>query len=178
MSKSLLSATLAILSLLAAVPTSARAEDKAGKADKDERPTCTISVKKGDLFAQGKDLIVEGKDAVRDAVAIDGDVVVRAGTSVNDVVSLRGKVTVESGARVAGDVSAIGGDVHIHKGATIAGDVSAIGGQIQADEGASIAGDKNELSLNINGENLFRNLVGHIFSGKGTTHCQVRLSEN
>jgi hypothetical protein len=175
MSKSCLSA-LAVLSLLA-LPTTARAEDNAQKADKAHRPTCTISVKKGDLVAMGKRLIVEGDGATRDAIAIDGDVVVRAGTTVNDVVALRGKVTVEAGARVVGDVAAIGGNVHIEKGATIAGDVVALGGQLQADEGATIAGDKTSFSMNINGEEFFQKLIGGIITGTVTRDCELRFTE-
>ncbi|PTL85662.1 polymer-forming cytoskeletal protein [Vitiosangium sp. GDMCC 1.1324] len=174
MSRSLLSA-LAAVSLLA-VPVSARADDDAKKADKPNK--CTISVKKGDLVAQGKDLIVEGDNAAHDAVAIDGDVVVRAGTTVHDVVALRGKVTIESGARVSGDVTALGGDVRIRKDATIEGDVSALGGRVKTDDGASIAGKKNQLSINFNGEELVRSVVGHLISGTGTTHCELRFSED
>ena len=174
MSKPLLSA-LAVLSLLA-VPA-AYAGDDAKKEAKAKDEKCTISVKKGDLVSQGKDLVIEGKQTVRDAVAIDGNVIVRAGSTVNDVAALRGKVTVEAGARVSGDVSAIGGNVHIQKGATIAGDVNAIGGSIQVDEGATIAGEKNQLSININGEELFTNLIGKAISGKGSRNCELRITE-
>jgi hypothetical protein len=170
MSKPFLSALVA--ASLVAVPVAARAEDGAKKPS-----TCTISVKKGDLVSQGKTLVVEGKDSVRDAVAIDGDVVVRAGATVNKVVALRGKVTVEAGARVSGDVSAIGGDVLLQKGATVAGDVTAIGGKIQADEGTTIAGEKNQLSININGEELFGKLIGGLVSGTTRGQCEVRLTE-
>lgn len=178
MSRTLLSA-LAVVSLLA-VSTTARAGDDDSKAEKSHKGgKCTISVKKGDLVAQGKDLVVEDKgSATRDAVAIDGNVVVRAGTTVNDVTALRGKVTIEAGARVMGDVSALGGDVYIQKGASVAGDVSAIGGRLQADEGASIAGEKNQLSININGEEFLQKLIGGIISGNGTHNCELRFNEN
>jgi len=176
MSKPFLSALFAF-SLVAAVPV-AHAGDEAKKADASKKSsTCTIDIKKGDLIAQGKNLVVEGKDSVRDAMAFDGDVVVRAGATVNKVAAIRGKVTVEAGARVSGDVSAIGGNVHIQKGATVAGDVNAIGGRIQADEGATIAGEKNELTLNINGEELISKLIGNVITGTGTTQCQVRITE-
>jgi UDP-3-O-[3-hydroxymyristoyl] glucosamine N-acyltransferase len=175
MSRSLLSA-LAVLSLLA-LPLATRAEDTAQKKDKASRSTCTLTAKKGDLVAQGKNLIVAGEGATRDAIAIDGDVVVRAGSTVNDVVSLRGKVTVEAGARVVGDVASIGGDVRIEKGATIAGDVLALGGQLQADEGATIAGDKTSFSMNINGEELFQKLIGGVLTGTGTRDCAVVFTE-
>jgi NDP-sugar pyrophosphorylase family protein len=177
MSRSLLSA-LAVVSLLAVSPT-ARADDDARKEDKSKGSRCTINVKKGDLVTQGKDLVVEDKGpATRDAVAIDGNVVVRAGTTVNNVAAIRGKVTIEAGARVAGDASAIGGDVHIQKGASVAGDVTAIGGQLQADEGATIAGEKNQISININGEEFLQKLIGGLITGNGTRDCQLRLSEN
>ncbi|MGZ3460349.1 MAG: hypothetical protein ACXU86_17825, partial [Archangium sp.] len=97
---------------------------------------------------------------------------------VKKAVAFRGKVIIEAGARVEDDVVAIGGDVRIDKGATIGGDVSAIGGQIQAAEGSTISGKKNQLSININGEELFRSLVGHLISGKGTTRCELRFSED
>lgn len=175
MSRSLLSA-LAVLSLLA-LPAAARAEDEAKKEDKTPGAKCSISVKKGDLVSRGKNLVVDGKNAVRDAVAIDGDVVVRAGATVNDVVSIRGKVTVEAGARVSGDVTAINGNVHLQKGATIAGDVTAIGGEVQADEGATIAGDKNQLSININGEEFFKKVIGAALSNTITDDCELRFTE-
>jgi NDP-sugar pyrophosphorylase family protein len=175
MSKPVLSALVAFS--LVAVPI-AHAGDDAQKADTASKSsTCTISVKKGDLVAQGKNLVVEGQDSVRDAMAFDGNVVVRAGATVNKVAAVRGKVTVEAGARVSGDVSAIGGDVHIQKGATIAGDVNAIGGKIQADEGSTIAGEKNQLSININGEEFIGKLLGNIINGTGSTRCQVRITE-
>ncbi|MFL5353330.1 hypothetical protein [Archangium sp.] len=178
MSRSLLSA-LAVVSLLA-VSTTARAGDEDSKADKAHKGgKCTISVKKGDLVAQGKDLVVDDKgSAVRDAVAIDGNVIIRAGTTVNDVTAIRGKVTIEAGARVVGDVSALGGDVRIEKGASVAGDVNAIGGRLQADEGATIAGEKNQLSININGEELLQKLIGGVLSGSGTRNCELRFSED
>lgn len=177
MSRSLLSA-LAVVSLLA-VSTTARAGDDDKKADKGKGARCTISLKKGDLVAQGKDLVVEDKgSATRDAVAIDGNVVIRAGTTVNEVTAIRGKVTIEAGARVAGDVSALGGDVHIEKGASVAGDVNAIGGKLQVDEGATIAGEKNQLSISVNGEDFLYKLIGGLITGNGTRNCELRFSEN
>jgi carbonic anhydrase/acetyltransferase-like protein (isoleucine patch superfamily) len=176
MSKPLLSALVAFS--LVAVPVAAHAGDEAKKADPAKKSsTCTISIKQGDLIAQGKNLVVEGQDSVRDALAFDGNVVVRAGATVNKVAAVRGKVTVEAGARVAGDVSAVGGDVHIQKGATIAGDVNVIGGKLQVDEGSTIAGEKNHLSININGEEFISKLIGDIITGTGTTQCQVRITE-
>ncbi|MFY0523038.1 hypothetical protein ACN28I_07530 [Archangium gephyra] len=175
MSRSLLSA-LAVLSLLA-LPAAARAEDDAKKEGKAKGEKCTISIKKGDLFTRGKNLVIDGKKAVRDAVAIDGDVVVRAGATVNDVVSIRGKVTVEAGARVSGDVTAISGNVHLQKGATIAGDVTAIGGEVQTDEGATIAGEKNQLSININGEDFFKKLTSAALTSAITEDCELRFTE-
>jgi NDP-sugar pyrophosphorylase family protein len=174
MSKPFLSALVAFS--LVALPVAARAGDDAKKADKAEKPKCTISVKKGDLVAKGKTLIVEGQDAVRNALAIDGDVVVRAGATVNDVSALRGKVTVEAGARVSGDVSALGGDVHIKKGATVAGKVNAIGGKAQVDEGATVAGEKNQLTINVNGEELVTKLLGGLDLGKDS-QCEIRVTE-
>ncbi|HEX8437945.1 hypothetical protein [Archangium sp.] len=174
MSKPLLSALVAFS--LVALPVAARAGDDAKKADKAEKSQCTISVKKGDLVAKGKTLIVEGQDAVRDALALDGDVVVRASATVNKVTAVRGKVTVEAGARVSGDVSALGGDVHIKKGATVAGKVSAIGGRVRADEGATIAGEKTELNINVNGEELVTKFLGGLDMGKDT-QCEVRVTE-
>ncbi|HYO64946.1 MAG TPA: polymer-forming cytoskeletal protein [Archangium sp.] len=175
MSRSLLSA-VTVLTLLA-MPAAALAGDDAKKETRGKGSKCSISVKKGDLVSQGKDLVVDGQGAVRDAVAIDGDVVVRAGSTVNDVVSIRGKVTVEAGARVSGDVSAINGNVHLQKGATVAGDVNAIGGRIQADEGVSIAGEKNELSLTINGEEFFQKIIGAALSGALKGDCELRFTE-
>ncbi|OJT22060.1 hypothetical protein BO221_25320 [Archangium sp. Cb G35] len=175
MSRPLLSAvtTLALLTL----PAAARADDDAKTEAKDKDAKCTISVKKGDLVSQGKNLVVDGKGAVRDAVAIDGDVVVRAGATVNDVAAIRGKVTVEAGARVSGDINAINGNVHIQKGATVAGDVTAIGGRIQADEGASIAGKKNDLSITLNGEEFFQKIIGEALSGTLKGDCELRFTE-
>jgi NDP-sugar pyrophosphorylase family protein len=171
MSKPLLSALVAFS--LVTLPVAARAGDDAKKGDKSH---CTISVKKGDLVAKGKTLIVEGQGAVRDALAIDGDVVVRAGATVNKVSALRGKVTVEAGARVSGDVSALGGDVHIKKGATVVGNVNAIGGKVQIDEGATVAGEKNQLTINVNGEELVTKLLGGLDMGKDT-QCEFRITE-
>ena len=149
--------TLALISLLT-VPPAALARD--GAHVEADRSGCTLTVKKGDLVAQGKTLVVEGRGEGRNALAIDGDVVVRAGSTVKDVVALRGKVTIEAGARVLGDVSALGGDVRLEKGASIAGDVNAIGGRIDAAEGTTISGEKSQLTINLNGEELFRGLMG------------------
>lgn len=167
--------TLALLSLLT-VPLSALAKD--GAHVESDRSGCTLTVKKGDLVAQGKTLVVEGTEEGRSALAVDGDVVVRAGSTVKDVVALRGKVTVEAGARVLGDVSALGGDVRLEKGASIAGDVNAIGGRIVAAEGATISGEKSQLSVNINGEELFRGLMDKFITGSGTRHCALRFTED
>jgi hypothetical protein len=171
MSKPLLSALVAFS--MAALPVSARAGDDGKKADTSH---CTISVKKGDLVSKGKPLVVEGQGALRDALAIDGDVVVRAGATVNKVSAIRGKVTVEAGARVSGDVSALGGDVHIQKGATVVGNVNAIGGKVQVDKGATIAGEKNQLTINLNGEELVTRLLGGADMGKDT-QCELRVIE-
>lgn len=174
MSKSL--PAFAVLSLLA-LPVAAHAEDTAPKKQDKDASRCTISVKRGDLVSQGKQLVVEGEGATRDAIAIDGDVVVRAGSTVNDVVAIRGKVTVEAGARIAGDVASVGGDVRIDKGATVAGDVVALGGKLQADEGATIAGEKTSFSLNINGEDLVQKFIGGVITGTGTRNCELRFTE-
>lgn len=167
--------TLALLSLLS-VPAIGLARDSTHvEAD---RSGCTLSVKKGDLVAQGQTLVVEGSQEDHNALVVDGDVVVRTGSTVRDVVALRGKVTVEAGARVLGDISALGGDVRLEKGASIAGDVNAIGGRIDAAEGASISGEKSQLSLRLNGEEFFRGMMGKFISGTGTRHCKLRFTED
>lgn len=167
--------TLALISLLTAAPA-ALAKD--GAHVEGDSKGCTLSVKKGDLVAQGKNLVVEGLGDSRNALVIDGDVVVRKGSTVKDVVALRGKVTVEAGARVLGDVTALGGDVRLAQGASITGDVNAIGGRIDAAEGSTISGEKSQLSINLNGEELFRTLMSKFISGEGTHHCTVRFSED
>ena len=43
--------------------------------------------------------------------------------------------------------------------------MTAIGGEVRTDEGATIAGDKNQLSININGEEFFKKIVGAALSG-------------
>jgi predicted acyltransferase (DUF342 family) len=174
MTKPLLSALVAFS--MVALPLSAQAGEDTKKGDSSKGSKCTLTVKKGDLVSKGKTLVVEGQDAVRDALAIDGDVVVRAGATVNKVSALRGKVTVEAGARVSGDVSALGGDVHIKKGATVVGNVNAIGGRVQIDEGATVAGEKNQLTINVNGEELVTKLLGGLDMGKDT-QCEFRVIE-
>ncbi|QRN93064.1 hypothetical protein JRI60_28085 [Archangium violaceum] len=174
MPRSLLS-VLAALSLLA-MPAAARAEDDAKKTDK--TGTCTIHAKKGDLVAQGKNLVVESGTKARDAIAIDGNVKVRAGATVNNVVSIRGKVTIEPGAQVSGDVTSLGGDVVLGKSATISGDVVALGGKIQTGEGVTISGEKTQLSVSFNGEELFQKLFSGIITGEGTRDCELSFDED
>jgi hypothetical protein len=139
--------------------------------------TCSISVKKSDLFSRGTTLRVEGAQGARDAVALDGDVVVRAGATVKDVVAMRGNVTVEAGARVLGKVVALGGDVHVAEGAILEGDVSALGGRVHAAPGATLRGEKNELSLEVNGKDPVQLFMGQLFSGKAFAHCKLRVTE-
>ncbi len=167
---------LAALSLTA-LPAQAK-EPAASKEGKKDKGSCHITVKKGDLVAQGKTLVIQGQQETHDALVIDGDAVVRAGAKVNDVVALRGKVTVEAGAWVAGDVTALGGDVIVQKDAHVTGDVNAIGGQLRVAEGASLAGDKNQLSVNINGEEFFQGLLTRFVTGDGTRDCKLSFKED
>ena len=172
MSSSLVHSFLAVL--LLATPALAEEQGEAALQDS----TCSISVKKGDLVSRGVKLIVEGDQHTHDAVALDGNVVVRAGATVKDVVAMRGNVTVEKGARITGKVVALGGDVRVAEGAVLEGEVSALGGQVHSAPGATLLGDKNELSLQVNGKDPVQLFMGQLFSGKGFTHCQLRITQD
>src|SRR4051812_35417048 len=88
-------------------------------AKKTPRVNCHITAEKGDRVVQGKRLIIEKGEVVKDAVAIDGDVVVRAGAVVKSAVAINGQVILEPGARVSGDAVAVGGDLKLSDGSRV-----------------------------------------------------------
>ncbi|CAM3273067.1 polymer-forming cytoskeletal protein [Corallococcus sp. ZKHCc1 1396] len=120
-----------------------------------------VNVKDGSKAVQGTNLVVEPGDTLRDAVAVDGDVIVKKGAVVdNDVAAIRGRVILEAGARVKGDVVSLGGEVRVHSGARVDGSATALGGKLKLDKQEDVGGEKVSFSMEFNGEDLVKQLIG------------------
>ena len=130
-----------------------------------------VNVKDGSRSVQGTDLVIEPGEKVKDAVAVDGDVIVKKGAVVsNDVVAIRGRVILEAGARVKGDAVSMGGEVRVPTGARVDGDAMALGGKLKLDRQEDVGGERVNFSLELNGDDLVKELIGKALDEEDTCH--------
>jgi NDP-sugar pyrophosphorylase family protein len=148
--------------------------------DADTKPRskvrCSVSTDEGDRLVQGKDLVLQSGDELKDAVAIEGDVVVPKGVVVQDVVAIQGRVTIEAGAHVLGDVVAIGGEVDVQEDARVDGDAVALGGTLKVDESATVKGERVNFSLAFGGEDVVRGFLKNALGKE--TKCQLEVRKD
>lgn len=120
---------------------------------------CTLSKDKGDVLAQGKDLVIEAGQNVQSALVVHGNLLIRKGAVVKDAVAFEGSVTLEPGAVVKGSALAFGGNVHAQGDARIGKDAVALGGQLDVAPTVAVAGDRVSLSVDLGGSALAQSLI-------------------
>lgn len=122
----------------------ADSEEEEDRPRRREREGDDRSVRLGQQFKIGGDIIIEENEIATEAVAIGGSVVVR-GRVLRDIVAIGGSVEVEG--EVGGEIVGILGGVILGPDSHVDGNITAVGSGVRRSPGARVGGQVTEAAV-------------------------------